>query len=105
MGKMSRDKGKRGEAEVVNLLKAYGFDARRGCQYKGGPDSPDVIGLPNVHIEVKRTERFDLYGALEQAQRDAGEKETPVVFHRRNGKPWIVVMEATDYLKGQLNEL
>tara|TARA_Y100000310_G_scaffold321537_1_gene379279 strand:+ start:434 stop:664 length:231 start_codon:yes stop_codon:yes gene_type:complete len=31
----SRQKGKRGELEVVHLLKEYGFEARRGQQFKG----------------------------------------------------------------------
>ena len=98
MGKMSRDKGKRGEAEVAHLLQNYGYDAKRGCQYHGGPDSPDVVGLPGYHIEVKRTERLDLYGAMEQTKRDAG-SDTPVVFHRRNGKEWLVILRAEDWLE------
>jgi Holliday junction resolvase len=57
MGKMSRTKGKVGEREVAELLRANGFHAaRRGVQYQGGADSPDVIGLPGFHNEVKRTE-------------------------------------------------
>ena len=60
MGKTSRDKGKRGEREVASLLRSYGYDTHRGQQYHGGKDSPDVVGLPGIHIEVKRTEAFRL---------------------------------------------
>ena len=42
----SRTKGKRGELELAKALRLYGYDARRGQQYHGGADSPDVIGLP-----------------------------------------------------------
>lgn len=95
MAKLSRDKGKRGELEVAALLKRYGFEARRGQQFKGGPGSPDVIhNIPGFHIEVKRTEAFGLYAALEQANAEKQPHEKAMVLHRRNDKPWVIVMEA-----------
>jgi Holliday junction resolvase len=99
MGRMSRDKGKRGELEVAELLRAHGFQAERGRQYSGSPDSPDVRhDIPGVAIEVKRTERFALYPALEQAKQDRRAGDVPVVFHRMNGRPWVVCLEAEDFL-------
>ena len=98
MGKMSRDKGKRGEREVASLFREYGFDARRGVQYHGGLDSPDVVGVPGLHIEVKRVERLALYDALDQARRDAGPGELPVVVHRRNDCRWVVVLSFEDFM-------
>lgn len=98
MGKASRDKGKRGEREVASLLRSYGYEARRGVQYQGGTDSPDVVGLPGIHIEVKRTERFDLYGALSQSKGDAG-SDKPVVIHRRNNCEWVVVQPLEDWIE------
>lgn len=95
----SRDKGKRGEREVADFLKEHGFDARRGQQFCGANGDADVVGLPGYHIEVKRTERFDLYGAMEQSRSDAREGETPVVFHRRNRRGWVVVMDAEDFMR------
>ena len=96
MGKLSRNKGKRGELELSHFLTEHGHPARRGQQFSGSPDSPDVVcdGLP--HIECKRTERFSLYEALEQAQEDGG--PGAMVFHRRNRKPWVVVMDAQQFL-------
>ena len=94
MGRMSRQKGKRGEREAAaELGQLLGCDARRGVQYQGGPDSPDVVlaGL-NVHVECKRTETINVYKALEQATADAGQK-VPIVWHRRNGKPSVVIVE------------
>lgn len=100
MGKLSRDKGKGGEREVAALLRDHGFAGKRGVQYQGGRDSADVLGLPGHHIEVKRTEKFDLYGALEQARGDSGGASVPVVFHRKNGKDWVVVLPAEHFLIG-----
>lgn len=95
MGRMSRQKGKRGEREAAAELGAiFACEARRGVQYEGGPDSPDVVlqGV-NVHVECKRTESLNVYKAIEQATADAGDK-VPVVWHRRNGKPSVVIVEA-----------
>ena len=106
MGALSKRKGKRGEREVAALYREAGFDARRGQQHRGGPGSPDVIveDLPLLHVEVKRTERFNLYDAIEQAKRDAGDHQFPVVHHRRGQKkpgerafPWVVVMAWEDF--------
>lgn len=103
MGKASREKGKRGEREVAALLRQHGIEARRGQQYCGAAGDADVVGMDGFHIEVKRTERFDLYGALDQAKEDAREGETPIVFHRKNGKPWVVVMDAAEFLERASN--
>ena len=101
MGKMSRDKGKTGELEVAHLIESYGFEARRGQQHRGGPGTPDVIhSIPNRHIEVKRTETLSLYKALDQAAEDAagGLGGVPVVFHRRSRRPWVVILDAHEFL-------
>ena len=97
MGKMSREKGKRGEREISAILREFGYDAHRGVQYKGGPNSPDVIGLPGIHIEVKRTERLNLYDALAQSKHDAGE-DMPVVMHRKNDCEWVVIQPLKDWI-------
>ena len=98
MGRMSRNKGKTGERELANILKEHGYNARRGAQYCGANGDADVVGLPGIHIEVKRTETLSLYTALEQAESDAREDEIPVVFHRRNRKRWVVIMELENFL-------
>jgi len=95
----SRAKGCRGEREACELLRSHGITARRGQQFKGSPDSPDVVsGLAGYHLEVKRTESFNAYKALEQALADKGEGEAPLVLHKRNSKPWLVIMLADDVL-------
>lgn len=99
MGKASREKGKRGEREVAKLLKEHGFEGRRGQQYCGATGEADVIGLPGVHIEVKRTEAFHLWDALKQSTFDAREGEIPSVWHRKNNEPWVVILTAEDFIE------
>lgn len=81
MGKMQREKGKRGERELAGILRDYGYNCRRGQQYCGTSGDADVIGLPNVHIEVKRVEDLRLRKALQQSSRDARAGKIPVVMH------------------------
>lgn len=97
----SREKGAVGEREVAGVLREHGFpDARRGQQFKGGTDSPDVVGFhPDWHPEVKRVERGNLYDWLDQAKRDAGPGKTPVVIHRRNRREWVAILPLEDFLK------
>ena len=99
MGKLSIMKGKRGEREFCSLLRSKGFtSARRGRQFKGSPDSPDVVGIEGWHVEVKRTEALSLYEAYRQACEDAGDCDIPVVAHRRNDRPWLMILKAEDLL-------
>lgn len=95
----SRQKGAAGERELSHYLDEYGIQARRGQQYSGSKESPDVVSdLEGIHIECKRVEAGNPYGWLRQAIRDSGTK-IPVVFHRRNREDWIVVLRASDFLK------
>ena len=57
-----------------------------------------VAGGAAFHVECKRAERFNAYAAMEQAQHDANGHAVPVVMHRRNRKPWLVVMRLKDFL-------
>ena len=94
----SRSKGKRGELEAAHALQEYGYDARRSQQYAGINSDADVIGLPGVHIEVKRVEKLNIDDALDQSMRDARDNEVPIVMHRKNRTPWKVTMLFTDYM-------
>jgi hypothetical protein len=96
MGRMSRQKGKRGERELAaELNRALGehTNARRGVQFQGGPGSPDVVIALPLHIECKRTETLNAYAALEQAKADAPDGVPAMVCHRRNGQKWIAIVE------------
>ena len=99
MGKAERERGKRGERYVANRIRdRLGIKAHRGNQYQGGPDSPDVTGLPGYHIEVKNVNRLELHKAIAQSTNDAGEGEVPIVIHHRDREPWYVNMPFEDFL-------
>ena len=91
----SRNKGKVGEREAAAELGALlGVTSRRGVQYQGGPDSPDVVldGVA-IHVEAKRTERLLLWAAIEQARSDARTGAVPIVWHRANRRGSVVIVE------------
>ena len=96
----SRDKGARGEREWASQLRGAGFDARRGQQFSGSPDSPDVVcdDLSAFHCEVKRVQRLNIQNAIEQASDECGGK-IPYVAHRKNHCDWLVTMKAEDWFK------
>jgi len=99
MGKLSRNKGKVGEREVAALMREFGFDARRGQQFKGTKDSPDVIhDMEGFYIEVKRREQLNLYDALDKADTEKIKGDQSIVFHRKNGKRWLVTIDAREFL-------
>ena len=95
----SREKGKRGELEAARLLREYGFEARRGQQFSGANGDPDVIGLPGIHLEVKRVEKLNLEAAMQQSITDARINEIPIVMHRKNRGQWLVTMTFDDWMK------
>ncbi len=94
----SRAKGKAGELELARILREYGQDTRRGVQYHGGPESPDVVGLPGIHIECKRVEALNIDAAMNQAIKDSA-GDIPAVFHRKNRTPWKVTLLLSDFMK------
>ena len=96
----SRNKGKRGERQWRDELRDNGYPARRGQQFSGSPDSPDVIceGLPWAHFEVKFVEHLNISSAMAQARRDAGGKAA-FLAHRRNHCPWLVTMDAERFYR------
>jgi hypothetical protein len=126
----SRAKGARGERQWRDELRANGYAARRGQQFSGSPDSPDVVcaALAWVHFEVKAVERLNIEEAMLQATRDCrvrnsecgiedhltpalspmggeGDRKVPIVAHKRNHRPWLVTMGAEVFfrlLRGEL---
>lgn len=97
----SRAKGCVGEREAATFLRGIGFTARRGQQFAGGPDSPDVIveELPSVHFEVKRDarvcfERNEFELAWQQAIEDARGRAVALLW-RGNNQVWRLTFAAT----------
>ena len=95
----SRSKGKRGELEVAHILQDYGYDARRGQQFSGLQGDADVVGLPYVHLEIKRVQALNLEKAMEQSERDARDGEMPTVWHRKDRMPWRVTLNLEDFMR------
>ena len=94
-------KGKVGELELANFLKDRGIEARRGQQYEGSSDSPDVIAggcMSGVHLECKCVQAGNLYHWLDQACTDAGFDKIPVVAHRKNKKRWVAILDLRDFV-------
>ena len=102
----SKRKGNRGEVELAHILQSYGYDAHRAQQFAGGFDSPDVYGLPGIHIECKRVEKLNIENAMAQSIRDSEGKAIPAVFHRKNRSEWLVTVRLEDFMKiyGGTNE-
>src|SRR3954468_18092462 len=110
----SREKGKRGERQWRDELRANGYAARRGQQFSGSPDSPDVVcpALSWIHFEVKAVEKLNIEEAMEQARPDARGQESgvgsqrvkvPVVAHKRSHRAWLLTMPAEvffEFLRG-----
>ena len=96
----ARNKGKVGEREFASLLREHGFDARRGQQFSGSPDSPDVVSeaLAWLHVEVKRVQNLNLTDACVQAEGDCGGKPW-IVAHRRNHAPWLITMRSDFFFR------
>ena len=100
-----RNKGKRGEREIIDLLQpvvnevyvAHGEKPpllqRNLLQSdKGGCD---VHGLAWFAPEVKFQETFALAAWWQQCEQQAGEDKVPVLFYRRSRVDWLVMMRAT----------
>ena len=95
----SNQKGKRGERELANKLKEYGYDCRRSQQYCGVNGDADVIGLKGIHIECKRVEKLNVLKAMKQAEEDRKGNDFPTVFHRKDNEKWLVTMRLDDWIK------
>ena len=98
-GRASQRKGRAAEIELAGLLREHGYDVRPGQAVSFG-NEPDLLGLPGVHIEVKRRETADLTAWLAQAERDAAHfGGIPAVFWRHNRGRWTVTMTLDNWLK------
>ena len=87
-GKFSRDKGRRGEQEVVNILKAYGFStAKRTGEYVKN----DILVHIDAHeriIEVKVRAKGCGAGLLYEALGDG----IFAVIHKSDRMGWLLTM-------------
>ncbi len=96
----SKQKGSRYERHIAKRIREYGYDAERGCQHSGGKDSPDVkCSMVGIHWECKKVEKLNIWNALKQSQRDAGDGEMPAVVFSRNREKDYVAVPFDDFMK------
>lgn len=99
-GRESWRKGRAGEWELSKLINKAGFHTRPGSPLNFGTE-PDIVGLPGLHIEVKRCEQLRLSEWTAQAERDAAKfgNGWPILIYRQSGEPWRVVLTLDRFLK------
>ncbi|MBR2520779.1 MAG: hypothetical protein IKE62_01180 [Oscillospiraceae bacterium] len=99
MGSSQQKKGRRAEIELAGILSGYGYEVRPGKPVSFGEEA-DIVGMPYLHIEVKRRETVDISTALRQAKQDSERfgDGYPVVFFRGNRQAWRVVMELDEWM-------
>lgn len=96
----SIQKGKSYERLVAKKVRDFGFDCRRGQQFSGGEDSPDVVSedLNWLHFECKHSKVVKIYDWIEQATKDAGSSKVPVVVFRRDRSDDMVSLRLMDFM-------
>jgi Holliday junction resolvase len=93
----SQRKGSRAERELASLLtEVLGTPCHKGSSpFLPGIIAPDIQIAGNIHIEVKRRERFSIPAALRQSKSDAGTRVAAVA-HRPNREPWMLTVDLAD---------
>ena len=96
----SQRKGRNAELELCRILQEYGYDVQPGRAVSYG-STPDISGLPGVHVECKRAEQLRIQDWIRQSERDAARFKdgAPAVFFRRSRSPWLVVMKLEDWIR------
>lgn len=94
-GKMSRNKGQRGERELCALLSdELGTVVKRNLSQTraGGADCVEIKGWK---IEIKYQETLNLNAWWKQAVEQAG-NDKPILFYRQSRQPWRAMMYLSD---------
>ena len=97
MSRTERDKGRRGQAEVRDLLRGHGIAVHAGQANLAA--ACDVLATANglaFHVEVKRQETARPWPWIAQAEADAAEGTVPVVAFRRSHSKWYAIIALDD---------
>jgi crotonobetainyl-CoA:carnitine CoA-transferase CaiB-like acyl-CoA transferase len=105
-GPGSRNKGARGELEVLELVRVWWPRATRNFASGAAGNSDIAHGPAHTVIEAKRTERLRLRDAWRQVEHDAqvaGVGTLPVLATRWSGTPhapapWLAITELEEVL-------
>lgn len=100
MGRKSRDKGARGELEVVELLRPVYPGVRRRCagEESQGRRGRDLDGTPGLCPQVQLSDAPTIERKLREAMAAAGVDETAVAFTRRTRGVWFATLPASDLI-------
>jgi hypothetical protein len=93
-GKSCRRKGQSGEREFISLLQdRLELDLSRNLdQTRDG--GYDILGIPQLAIEVKRQENLSIPSWWSQAAKQANKDQYPVLAYRQSRKPWTIIVPA-----------
>lgn len=91
MGRMAKNKGKRGEREFAERLSNLLGEKQIVDPQANGSD---IESIPGLAIEVKRQETLNIPGWWRQAERQADDGRIPVLAFRQNRKPWQICLPA-----------
>ena len=101
-GRASRNKGARGELEVIAMLQPIvdkvceetghpSFVLRRNQDQRYAPKQYDLIGVPWVALEVKRVENQSGIGSWWRQTKEATKDgQIPILIYRPNHQKWKV---------------
>jgi len=96
-GRMSRNKGARGENELAKLLSdELGFVVKR--KLGQARDGADDIEVGPYRIECKRQETLAIMKWCRQVEACTKPGEIPTVIFRQNGEQWRVVLRLEHFL-------
>lgn len=97
-GRRSRNKGARGEREIVQKLAEHGIKSYRTPNSGGLAIKSDIQGWGDFSPEVKFQETSSIWAWWEQACNSASAHQTPLVIFRRSRSEWLVTMSFDDFL-------
>jgi hypothetical protein len=100
MSLASRNKGKRGEREVINMLQPIVDMLCKNAEVErivlerdlmqSGRGGHDVVGLPGLAIEVKNCKTLALESWWKQTLQQAGSDKEPILFYKVARVGWRV---------------
>lgn len=96
-GRAAKRKGAVGENEVRDLLREYGYTGAHRNFMSGGAGGGDLAdAIPDVHIEVKRTESVSMGAWRRQATAGARPTDLVLIVHRGGHQDWQATGELVD---------
>lgn len=99
-GKYNRQKGATFERQLAAFFRDIFPDVegiKRGLQYRGGQEAPDVEGLPALWVEAKRQKMPNIRAAYRQALAGCPKNKMPVAITKANRDETLVTLSLDDF--------